>query len=291
MKRDLVDYGFVVFDNNAYKALGGARLDRIIGAERVKGVTPLANVVVTQELLARVRDADPEQRARNRAAIKKLGRHCKREAHDQVRVRFLTHTDGHIHLLVSGEQHTDDAALFDRLGQMIGVVTEAPEGDPLDEIWVDLDEIERTVRHVEAIYVGRLEASSRETAEPNEMKRALNYAATIAGRAQALYRRRFADEAVVQSILPVAKATEIAFALHDAVVAEIRTNGGHAKHANTVWDEEVVSSTSIHTTIRGRSLLLVTEENRLLDAARVAKAQDRVCKLATYEESLGLDPW
>jgi len=76
------------------------------------------------------------------------------------------------------------------------------------------------------------------------------------------------------------------------VIEEVRSKGGgHLQHLNTVWDEEILGSTSIYSTIRGRSIVLVTAEARLVDAAVRAGAADRVVDLDAYEKLLGLDPW
>ncbi len=79
-----------------------------------------------------------------------------------------------------------------------------------------------------------------------------------------------------------------AFSLRDAVVEEIRKHGGHAKHGNTIWDEEIVAATSLSSTLARESVALVTGEHRLSGAAAMAGAADRVYTLEAYEAALGL---
>ena len=285
-------HGYVVFDNNAYKRMSSERLERIQAAEGEHGIIPLANVVVLQELLARVRDPDTPRRGPNRAAIRKLGRHCRSVQGDRPAVTFLSHVESQVYRFLSGRPHPSDHAWFDLLGDMVRVVSEADGDDPLEVIAEQLHEVERIVQRVESEYVERLRAAAAEAGEQNEMKRNLNYAARLASRTQKLYGEEFPPEVVIQRVMDIAKLSSIGFKLWDSVVAEVRSKGGgHAQHANTVWDEEVVSSTSMYTQIGGLSVLLVTEEARLIRAATSALAADRVSNLATYEASLGLSQW
>jgi hypothetical protein len=282
-------HGHVVFDNNAYKGVSVARLQRIIEAERQRDIAPLANVIVLQEMLARVRNADPEVRKRNRAAIYKLGLHCRVTTGDHTDIVFLSHIESQVYRLLAMQPHPMDRELFNELGDMVRVVTEAGGEDlPFAELTEALERIEQTVEKAEAEYVARLEAEAATPGQPNQMKRNLNYAARIAARTQGLYGARFSDQQIVARIVPIMQFTSIGFALQDAVVSEVRTRGSHRQHANTVWDIEIVSSTSMDTNVAGRSVLLVTQEPRLMKAAEVAGARDRVCGLTEYETLLGL---
>jgi hypothetical protein len=68
--------------------------------------------------------------------------------------------------------------------------------------------------------------------------------------------------------------------LRDAVIAEVREKrGGHGQHKNTVWDEEIVCSTSAYSEIAGKTILLVTREDKLITAAAAADATGRVCSV------------
>jgi hypothetical protein len=285
-------HGYTVFDNNAYKRESPERIKRIVDAERASGTVALASVVILQEMLARVRDANSERRWVNRAAIRKVGIHCGAQHGGKTLVSFISHTDSQVYRLIRGRQHPGDRDMFEELGQVVGTVTEAGRDDTLGEIAGILDAVEATVAAVEAAYISGLQAVTANAFESNQMKRNLDYAAAVAARAAKHYGAEFAPTEVVLQMIEIAKAASIGFALRDSVVREVRAkNGGHGQHANTVWDEEVVSSTSMYTTIGGKSLLLVTEEARLLEAAVSAGASDRVCQLANYEAILGLPAW
>ncbi|MDP9203433.1 MAG: hypothetical protein M3P26_16100 [Gemmatimonadota bacterium] len=287
-----VMHGYVVFDNNAYKRLSQERLDRIIAAERKHRIIPLANIAVLQELLARARDVGPEQRGRNRAAIRKLGQHCRSTRAGQTVLNFLGHLESQVYRLFTGVLEPGDAQIFDQLGEIVRVVTEAGNDDPLVSISKALDLFEQNVSTVEREYVACLKEAPKVDIQPNQMKRNLDYANSAVTRTQKFYQCRFSREDIMSRIIDLAKLTSIGFMLRNSVVEEIRTKGGgHGQHGNTVWDEEVVSSTSIYTTIAGKSVLLVTEEARLLAVAAQAKAADHVCDIATYEKMLGLPIW
>lgn len=144
-----MDHGFVVFDNNAYKGISSDRLERILVAERDHGIVPLASLVVLQELLARVRDADKQTRGRNRAAIRKLGQHCRTTHDDRTSINFLSPVDSQVYHLLAGGQHPSDAEMFDAFGDMVRAVTEASSDDPLSAISDDLDGIKKIVALVE----------------------------------------------------------------------------------------------------------------------------------------------
>jgi hypothetical protein len=282
-------HGHVVFDNNAYKAVDVTRLQRIMGAERKHGIAPLANVIVLQELLARVRNADPKVRKRNRAAIYKLGLHCRVTSGDRTDIMFLSHIESQVYRLLAMQPHPTDREMFNELGDMVRVVTEAGGEDvPLAELAEVLERIEQTVEKAEADYLVRLEVEVAAPGQPNKIKRNLNYAARVAARTQGLYGARFSDQQIVGRLIPIMQFTSVGFALQDAVVSEVRARGSHRQHANTVWDIEIVSSTSMDTSVAGRSVLLVTQESRLIKAAEVAGARDRVCGLAEYETLLGI---
>lgn len=285
-------HGYVVFDNNAYKSVSAPRLQRIIEAERERGIGPLANVIVLQEMLARARDKTAERRRQNRAAVYKLGLHCRVTRDGRTDIQFISHIESQVYRLLAGQSHPNDRAMFNELGDMVRVVTEAGGADhPLTELSAILESIEETVARAESDYVSRLESEAASTGQPNQIKRNLDYAARIAARTQSLYGTRFSAQQIVGQILSVAQFTSIGFALHDSVVSEVRARGGHKKHANTVWDEEIVSSTSIYTNVGGSSVLLVTQEPRLIAAAELAGARERVFRVAEYEGMLGLPPW
>jgi hypothetical protein len=287
--------GYTVFDNNAYKRVHPERLERLIAAERDHAIVPMANVIVLQEMLARVRDPDLRVRGRNRAAIRKMGQHCRAIRVDGgVSINFLAPTDSQVYQLLAGKAHPHDREMCDTFAEMIRVVSAAGADSKLLDIADDLARIEAMVAHIEAEYVARLRAAATATAEPQRTKRNLAYANIIALRAGRLYGRRFTAEEIIADlrIIQIAKLTEIGFTLQDSIIAEVRRNGGgHDQHANSAWDEEVVSSTSIYARVNGRPVRLVTEEKRLLAAAESAKAAGRVCDVAAYEAFLGLPPW
>ena len=285
-------HGFTVFDNNAYKSVRPDRLNRIMDAEKQARVVPLASVVVLQEMLARVRSVNPRERGQNRAAIRKLGVHCLATGAGQPRINFLSPVDSHVQRLLSGKQHPRDAEMFDAFGDMVRVIIEADADAPLNDISADLTAIEQLVVRVEGNYIDQLTRAVQANAQPNQMKRNLDYAARIAARAQAFYGSQFSPFDIVGKTIDMAKITSVGFALQDAIVEEIRTRGGgQAQHGNSAWDEEVVSSTSSYSTINGKTVILVTEEKRLLAAAQAAQAADRVVDLAAYEKLIGLSGW
>ncbi len=285
-------HGFTVFDNNAYKAVRPDRLTRIAEAERREEIIPLASLVVLQELLARVRSRNPRERGQNRSAVRKLGVHCLIRTPGPTHINFLSPVDSQVQRLLSGERHPRDAEILDAFDDMVRVVTDADADEPLPEIADDLIAIEAGVAKVESEYIGELKLAAASAVQPNQMKRNLEYAARIARRAYDSYSIRFSPVEIVENIIDIAKITSVGFALRDAIVEEIHAKGGgHAQHGNSVWDEEVVSSTSSYTTINEKTVILVTEEKRLLVAASLADASDRVCDVAAYEKLLGLPLW
>jgi hypothetical protein len=148
------------------------------------------------------------------------------------------------------------------------------------------------VQRKEREYVAILEAAITTAAESNQMKRNLDHAQSLAFRALTLYGGTFQPEILISAIIPIAQVSSITFALRDSVIEEVRTKGGgHKQHENTIWDEEIVASTSIYSKIRGKEVVLVTAEPRLINAASRASASDLVLDLDAYEKRLGLDPW
>jgi hypothetical protein len=285
-------HGYVVFDNNAYKRIGSARLDRIRVAEQSHGITALANAVVIQEMLARVRHANHERRGMNRAGLKKLVRHCSTAKGEQRELHFVTNLDSQVYRKVMGANPAGDEELFTKFRELCRVVAEAERDAPLGEIAEHLAEIERHVDHKELDYVSAIEMAATVVAEPNQMKRNLDYAHYLAMRALKLYGGTISMAGLITAIVPIAQVSSITFALRDEVINEVRRKGGgQLQHRNTVWDEEIVASTSLYSTIQGKSVVLVTTEPRLVAAAVRASAGDRVLDVDAYENLLGLEAW
>ena len=282
-------HGYVVFDNNAYQATSPARLGRIMKAEREHGVLAMANITALQEMLAKARQPNARDRGRDRSGLKKLGLHCRVDQGDRVEVRFITHLEGQVYRALVGEEHSRDGEMFDAFADMVRVVSHAESDAPLDEISDDLTKIEELVTRQEAAYVEHLASMIGAPRDPNQIRRNLDFAAEITARTQMMYGRAFSPMDIVQRIIDIAKISSVAFALRDAVVAEVRAKRGwYAQHANTLWDEQVVRSTSTYSTLGGTSVLLVTEEPMLREAAQTAGAADLVCSLTDYERKLSL---
>jgi hypothetical protein len=286
-------HGYVVFDNNAYKRTGRARLERIQDAERSQGIVALANAAVVQEMLARVRDANEEVRGRNRAALKKLVSHCSTVSGEQTELHFVTHLAGQIYRRVTGENAPGDEELFATFRELCRVVVQAEHDAPLTKIADHLDAIERHVEEKQRQYVSNLKHAPTAVHESNPMVRNLEFAKHLAVSALLAYGRPIPPpKQLMRAIIPIAQVSSITFALRDAVIQEVRAKGGgHEQHDNTVWDEEIVASTSLYSKIRGKTVVLVTTEPRLVRAAVQASAGDRVIGVEVYEESLGLDQW
>ena len=186
--------------------------------------------------------------------------------------------------MLTGVPHNSDADGFDTFAELIRIVSEAKADADLAEIRDDLAAIEALVAAREVEYVVKLEQLMRQEGEPNRMRRNLEFAAEMAARTQALYGRPFAPQDVVQRVIDIAKISTIAFALRDMIVGEVREKcGAFAQHGNSVWDEQVLCSTSTYSAVGGKRVLLVTEELRLRAAAAHAGAGDLVCSLRDYE--------
>jgi hypothetical protein len=249
-------HGYVIFDNNAYKRIRAERLERIREAERSHGLVALANAAVVQEMLARVRDTNHERRGRNRAALKKLVRHCSTVSGEQTELHFVTHLDGQVYRRVTGESAPGDEEMLASFRELCRVVVQAAHDAPLTEIAEHLDGIERHVEDREREYVSSLEMALNAVHESDRMKRNLEFAKHLAIRALSQYGRDIPPpEQLIFAIIPIAQVSSVTFALRDAVIEEVRAKGGgHEQHRNTVWDEEIVASTSLYSTIRKRTV-------------------------------------
>jgi hypothetical protein len=285
-------HGYTVFDNNAYKSISRTRLEKIKAAAQSHGITALAHLVVVQEMLARVRHADVERRGQNRAGLKKLVMHCATVSEGQTNLRFVTHLDGQVYRRITGQSPPGDDEQFANFRELVRVVNESERDAPFTEIAEHLEEIEQHVERKEREYIANLEGAPTAVVEPNQMKRNLDFALSLAFSALKRYGVTMPIERLMHSIIPIAQASSITFALRDSVVEEVRRKrGGHQQHANTVWDEQIVAATSIYSTIRGKTTVLVTTEARLVAAAARAEASDLVIDVEAYERRLGLDPW
>jgi hypothetical protein len=282
----------VVFDNNAYKDAGPDRIAEIVEREKQLGVTALASVAVVQELLARVRDPNERERGRNRAAVRKLASHCRADRDGRPIINFVSHTECQIFRLFMGHSHSTDAGVFDDLGAMIGAVVESDRDDPLKPHNNYLGMIEANVAKVEHGYVEQLKSLAAEEVplDQSRMRRNLDYAEKVIRVSEQLYGVSYGDgPAIVQRIMDVAKLTSLGFALSDHVATTVKERrGGFAQHKNTAWDVEIVSATSIYTTINGEPIVVVTHENMLLEVAAKEGLEERVMNLESYERLLGI---
>jgi len=199
-------HGYAIFDNNVYKGTGRARLERIRAVEKRHGVVALANVVVVQEMLARVRHTDQERRGMNRAAVKKLVAHCSAATGEQVELHFVTHLDGQVNRILTGEDAPGNEEMFANFKELVRVVAESERDAPFTEIAEHLDEIEKHVDRKEREYVSNIEAAAIVVAEPDEMKRNLDYARYLAVRALALHGREIDPEKHITAIIPLKSA-------------------------------------------------------------------------------------
>jgi hypothetical protein len=121
----VIMHGYSIFDNNAYKRVDGPRLKRIGAAEKAHGVVALANLIVVQEMLARVRHADQERRGQNRAGLKKLAKHCATVSDKRTELHFITHLDGQVFRRITGQTPPGDDELFATFRELVRVVAES----------------------------------------------------------------------------------------------------------------------------------------------------------------------
>jgi hypothetical protein len=287
----------VVFDNNAYSGVGCERLRRIQMAEVTLSVRPLASLVVAQELLAGVLDADDERRVRTRRALLRLWRHCQEMTGERPAIRFVADVDSQIRLL----HQCDDgsaARLFDLFGGVVGEIGELLADDldaDLSEFEEDLNDVsghvaEREIKYqsdmravAAAINTGTLSIETYRASAPMQLiVRAI-------GNAKQLENALDPDKSDL--IRQVNTMCAIGIDLHVNTLRRIQREVTSRIDANTLWDEEICCATSLHSTINQSLIILVTEEKKLRACAEAAGAGDRVVSLSRYETLLGLAPW
>ncbi len=302
----------VLLDSHAYRGMSDARFDALIDAERRRGVARYCEPFVISEFLAHLADqADPAFGSCRRAVVR-VYRRCNVAAGGECGI--LRDSEARLCEFITGkvlEKH--DAYTEQVLAPLVGDIGLTPLDRPLPPgMEPHLRLIAAHMAEVEAQFadVGRGLKTVIETAVAGEDREGRK--ATMKGARRTHEspdtRRNFAETIIRQAyenaglappdplpdalVARVLKGAAAAIEFEALIWEKLAFDGANPEKTrirNLRWDQRIAFN--IGQTMRSRPLWLVTADGDFARAAKAAGHEDRVHKLAAYEQWLGLPTW
>lgn len=283
-----------VFDSNVYLGLSRARLARIVDCERDCRVLSLASLWPCAELLARCAARDAAGRGKAKAALNKVLVHTGYESAGGTRIRM--HEAGEF-TLARGLFGLDLDEALQQLGIVGDLVVEASPLtiDEFRRVYSDdLDYIAEQVRLEEQrfAYTVRtaLERFGKLPLNPSTPT-PLDLTFVAAGLIQALaeqYGMKLEEQDSSLAVKKVVDSYAVALAFMFRLLADATPQSGPPGRGNSTWDLNVAFHAG-RPLLSGVPTLLVSDDRRLLGAAREANHPLRVVRVVEYEALLS-DP-
>ena len=309
----------VAFDTNAYRAMvRGAdpfeavgRVERLLEAERAKGIRPLASTVVLMELLAHLGDPADQSYDVCRSAVCAAARHCRMYSDTgNYHIAIRPGTDLQLCIALWDEWPEPLVHNDDMIRAIAFEIGEDPSEEALERLRPDLQMVSRVMAETEQMFaegtraylMTHVEQAARDlgvVADPGELRAAsLAYLETDQAREQLseahVLRARdhtsiseSAEETRERARL-VAKEFEAGIRLYIAMMKKILvsnwdlTKGG--KGANLLWDMQVAFLVGRNHAIEGRPVFLVSGDRAIVDAASEAGLSEGVMSFDAYRE-------
>lgn len=298
----------VVFDANGYRSLSDTRFEDILALERQHSVVGMASYTTVGELASHLaNERDPDYR-RSAAALRRLARHTTGYDGARLLVRFLADAEEQLCNTLFGATLANRLHLPDTYGRLVGVVAGASGPENLAAEAELISGIAAQNRGQEeawarAVFEGIVAAYVPDAttwtaiAENPEIRRKLlpqiegdaavrQFARMMAQHAAATVGRELTDAELTTAADMVVEAFGIPLRLIVTTIRDVVADGldlSKSKHANTVWDLQVVHCISPVGRIDGRPGWLVTDDARIHRAARGQPAALIVRSLEEYE--------
>jgi hypothetical protein len=280
-----------VFDTNVYIGTSRDALHDIVDRESTAGVLGLASAWACLELLACCSSPDLGRRQRGHTALIKLATHVSHV--DSNGPRFRLHEAGEFSLLRGLFGRNPNEPLLE-LGFVGNLAVEAVSMT-LDEFRAayatDLAAVAERVRLEEERFTTMLTAGIARLIDGAQQAEVtpLRLALIAAGLVQVLAEQNQVDlnrENSRRAVNLVVQNFPVALAFVHALLADASTAGGAPGRGNSAWDLKLAFHAAGGASLSGVPVVLVSDDGRLLRAAREANDPLRVMPISEYRSLL-----
>lgn len=281
-----------VFDTNAYVGLGRGALETIAVRESTAGVLALASVWPCLELLARCTSERPSIGRRAHAALRKVAIHAGYGPPEDRRLRL--HEAGEFSLArrLFGLELQDRLLDIGYVGNLALAAAEMPLSEFLEAHSKDLlevsERVEREERHFVAMTAAGMASHGRDGARQGSPS-SIHLALIAAGLVQVLAEQHSIDLEridVNRAVNLVVQNFAVALAFVYALIGDSPGSGGVPGRGNSHWDLKVAFHACRGASIGGAPVVLVSDDGRLVRAARDASETLRVVRTDEYQSLL-----
>jgi len=277
-----------VFDTNAYLGLNREAVDSVVTKERTAGVVGLASVWPCLELLSRCSSLDPGRLQRGWAALQKVMVHTGYSTPGGLRLRV--HEAGEFTLARGLFGRTPDDSLLEIgfVGDLMAAAGTKPLGVFQSEHAGELRAISERVRLEEQHFLA-MASKGREVGGATRIKQAsptqLDLALIAASMVQALAEKLGVELTPQNSERAVNLALgnfKVALSFMHGLISDQPTTEGVPGGGNSAWDLKIAFHASCGASVLGVPVQVVSDDRRLLRAAREAREGDRIVPLNDY---------
>jgi hypothetical protein len=304
---------FVVFDTNAYRSTSDHDLGAIRDLERSKSVVGMASYWVVFELLAHVADPGDPSYGFALAGVRRLARHAAQYDGQRHILRLLADSEDHVFRALFGYQIPNRANAAETFGRLVGAVADGKSPTDWSAFQPQLDALKSYVAATEAQFAAdvfdnvvkahwpKAQSWSDVASDPKMKNDLIAYLSTPQANAAAAgalvikaaseISHQLSPEEASRFVTKVLELFPAPIAFYNAFLKKVATGYdlSVSKNVNSLWDMQVVFSTSMEATIGGAPIWIVTSDKAVLSAAVDAHMGSRVMTLSNYRSALSLD--
>jgi hypothetical protein len=277
----------VIFDTNAYISLSSTSLEEVTGWERKAGVLTFASVWPCLELVAGCGSASPSKRRRAHSAVRKLATHVSRETAAGYELRL--HEAGEFTLLRELFDATPQEPLLEIhfVCRLVAAAALESLESFCNHYRTDLHAVSERVGREEQRFATRMAVGLTgygggriRSAAMTPVELALNAAGLVQALAEQ-YDIELTPDTATRAVNVLVQNFPVALAFSWGLLMDYSPSSGIPGGRISHWDLKVAFHAS-----GGRALdapaLLVTDDERLLAAARNANDPMRVMRVSDY---------
>jgi hypothetical protein len=301
----------VVFDTNVYRKLSKSQFAHLLALERRQSVIAFASFSVASEMLSHlVSESDPNYRP-SLAGLRRLTEHCTRYDGSRSIIHFVADHDEHVAMLLLGMDIPGAENRAEFAGQLIGTIAETDSPKALRNHQPYLQQVSRYAISAEQQFAdnifrtvvarlvpgatswGALAAEKKLRAqfikglESDDAVRLM--AAAMVARIERQLEVTLEQESREDAIDRTIRLFPIPIRFFNSILRRVAMDGydlGNPRNRNSLWDYQIAFSTGPEATMEGIPLWLVTDDQRILEAARDCGCASIVSDMKAYLERL-----
>lgn len=304
---------YVVYDTNIYRGVKAGDFENTRQLERNHSVVAVPSYWVVSELLSHIVPGDSESGACI-VALQRLARHTARYDGSQHHFNFLGDIDDQIGHVFLDHKVTSFNSVFEAFARLMGVVVNARSEHDLMAYEQHLIEISKWVNESKESFARAVwdELILRFDPAATTWNAIANNPASrsrIQGELQRHESIHIAATVLLQEVLErlniqisssqfddvvnrMKKIIPTPLALQNQLLLDVVISGLNLttrKNMNTYWDVQIAFSTTTFAELNRIPLWLVTEDTRILNAARVTASDKVILHPDRYKSLLNLD--